>query len=191
MVIHKKEDPPAHPVWVLWTLIFVCLFFSISSIWKNKKDPPARFVNFFIKYGVFFKRWLPLEDSVMFLVESRAWAAFIGPEESMQSRNCICDTHLLRSVIKLCKLGRLDKPWRTRFDWYVNNAMQMPWTDQKLKRRTTKEEESTATCIPSRSLIQDWQVSTLIRRERVHSRWYGRRQRMCCSRQDLTSLHQH
>ena len=92
----------------------------------------------------------------MFLVESRAWAAFIGPEESMQSRDCICDTHLLRSVIKLCKLGRLDKPLRTHFNPYVNNAMKMHWTDQKLKRRMTKEEESTATCIPRRSLVQDW-----------------------------------
>ena len=26
------------------------------------------------------------------------------------------DTHLLRSVIKLCKLGRLDKPGRTRLN---------------------------------------------------------------------------
>ena len=66
------------------------------------------------------------------------------------------DTHLLRSVIKLCKLGRLDKPLRTHFNPYVNNAMKMHWTDQKLKRRMTKEEESTATCIPRRSLVQDW-----------------------------------
>ena len=34
------------------------------------------------------------------------------------------------------------------------NAMQMPWTDKILKRRKTKEEESTATCIPSRSLTK-------------------------------------
>ena len=80
--------------------------------------------------------------------------AFIGPEESMQSQNCNCVTHLLSSVIRLCKLGRLDKPWRTWFNSYVSNPMQMPWTDRILKRRKTKEEESTATCIPSRSLTK-------------------------------------
>ena len=36
-------------------------------------------------------------------------AAFIGQEESLQCFSCFCDTHLLRSVIKLFKLGRLDK----------------------------------------------------------------------------------
>ena len=35
-------------------------------------------------------------------------AAFIGQQESLQSVCCFCDTHLLRSVIKLFKLGRLD-----------------------------------------------------------------------------------
>ena len=35
-------------------------------------------------------------------------AAFIGQQESLQSFCCFCDTHLLRSVIKLFKLGRLD-----------------------------------------------------------------------------------
>ena len=62
----------------------------------------------------------------------------------VQESELMRDTHLLRSVIKLCKLGRLDKPLRTHFNPYVNNAMKMHWTDQKLKRRMTKEEESTS-----------------------------------------------
>ena len=36
-------------------------------------------------------------------------AVFIDQQESLQCLNCFCDTHLLRSVIKLFKLGRLDK----------------------------------------------------------------------------------
>ena len=35
-------------------------------------------------------------------------AAFIGQRESLQSFCCFCDTHLLRSVIKLFKLGHLE-----------------------------------------------------------------------------------
>ena len=35
-------------------------------------------------------------------------AVFIDQQESLQCHNCFCDTHLLRSVIKLFKLGRLD-----------------------------------------------------------------------------------
>ena len=44
-------------------------------------------------------------------LESIERAAIIGQEESIQCQSCICDTHLLRSVIKLCELGRLDKQW--------------------------------------------------------------------------------
>ena len=40
--------------------------------------------------------------------------AFIGQQESSQSLGCFCDTHLLRSVIKLFKLGRLDNHWCLR-----------------------------------------------------------------------------
>ena len=36
-------------------------------------------------------------------------ALFIDQQEILQCLNCFCDTHLLRSVIKLFKLGRLDK----------------------------------------------------------------------------------
>ena len=50
-------------------------------------------------------------------------AAFIGQQESLQSVCCFCDTHLLRSVIKLFKLGRLDNRQLTCGRLYRNNSM--------------------------------------------------------------------
>ena len=50
-------------------------------------------------------------------------ALFIDQQESLQCLNCFCDTHLLRSVIKLFKLGRLDKVWLTCGRLYHNNSM--------------------------------------------------------------------
>ena len=51
-------------------------------------------------------------------------AAFIGQDESLQCFSCFCDTHLLRSVIKLFKLGRLDKLRLTCRRLYQNNSVQ-------------------------------------------------------------------
>ena len=41
--------------------------------------------------------------------------------------NCFCDTHLLRSVFKLCKLGRLDKPWVRCGRLGFNNLVHLLW----------------------------------------------------------------
>ena len=54
--------------------------------------------------------------------------AFIGQQESSQSLGCFCDTHLLRSVIKLFKLGRLDNHWSTFARLDHNSSRQSFWT---------------------------------------------------------------
>ena len=41
--------------------------------------------------------------------------------------SCLCDTHLLRSVFKLCKLGRLDKPWVRCGRLGFNNLVHLLW----------------------------------------------------------------
>ena len=54
--------------------------------------------------------------------------AFIGQQESSQSFGCFCDTHLLRSVIKLFKLGRLDNLRLTFGRLDHHNSRQSFWT---------------------------------------------------------------
>ena len=47
---------------------------------------------------------------------------------SLNYRGCFCDTHLLRGVIKLFELGRLDNQWSTFARLDHNSSRQSFWT---------------------------------------------------------------
>ena len=80
--------------------------------------------------------------------------------------------------------------WKACFNSYFNNAMQMHWMNRKLKWQMTKRGRVYSN-LYSQAVTQLTGFTSAIRRELVHSRWYGRIQRIYYSQHDLTLLHQH
>ena len=113
---------------ILWSMILNHQVFSKPTKWRATRDsswivwrgPEADCPT----YGP------PPTAAAQTYNSSSDRVTFIGQQESLQLLSCLCDTHLLRSVFKLFKLGRIDKHCWTWSKLKDTNSMQPLWTSE-------------------------------------------------------------